>query len=155
MVGIASSPFPDGAQDGRAPTEFFVGIDVSLDNMSICIMDERAVVIKQGKCSSAPEAIARFVRHQGRCIEHVGLETCSLSQWLHAGVTREKFRATVRETGHVRASLATMRSRRPTTTRGVLLSWSALAGSRLCTSKRPQPKTHVRCWRHASSSSAR
>lgn len=89
--------------------EFFVGIDVSLDSASICVVDERGVVIKEGKCPSEPAAIARFIRHKGRRIEHVGLETGSLSQWLHAGLTREGFRVTVMEARHVRASLATMR----------------------------------------------
>ncbi|SDB74898.1 IS110 family RNA-guided transposase [Belnapia rosea] len=89
--------------------EFFVGIDVSLDSSSICIVDERGVIIKEGKCPSEPEAIARFIRHKGRRVEHVGLETGGLSQWLHAGLTREGFRVTVMEARHVRASLATMR----------------------------------------------
>ena len=60
--------------------EFFVGIDVSLDTASICIVDERGVVIKEGKCASEPGAIARFIRLKGRRIEHVGLETGGLSQ---------------------------------------------------------------------------
>ncbi len=89
--------------------EFFVGIDVSLDSASICVVDERGVVIKEGKCPSEPEAIARFIRHKGRRIEHVGLETGGLSQWLHAGLTLEGFRVTAMEARHVRASLATMR----------------------------------------------
>jgi transposase len=89
--------------------EYFVGIDVSLDSASICIVDEQGIVIKEGKCASEPQVIAHFIRHKGRRIEHVGLETGSLSQWLHAGLTREGFRVTVMEARHVRASLATMR----------------------------------------------
>ena len=89
--------------------QFFVGIDVSLESASICIVDEAGVIIKEGKCACEPEVIARFVRMPGRRIEHVGLETGSLSQWLHAGLTREGFRVTVMEARHVRASLATMR----------------------------------------------
>jgi len=64
--------------------QFFVGIDVSLESSSICVIDERGVVIKEGTAPSEPEAIGRFIRHQGRKVEHVGLETGSLSQWLHA-----------------------------------------------------------------------
>ena len=55
--------------------EFFVGIDVSLESSSICIIDERGVIIKEGQTTSEPEAIGRFIRHKGRKIEHVGLET--------------------------------------------------------------------------------
>jgi transposase len=77
--------------------QFFVGIDVSLDSSTICIIDERGVIIKEGKVDSDPIAIARFIRHRGRRVEHVGLETGSLSQWLHAGLVREGFRVTVLE----------------------------------------------------------
>jgi transposase len=89
--------------------QFFVGIDVSLDTSSICVIDERGVIIKEGKCGSEPETIARFIRHKGRRIEHVGLETGALSQWLHAGLVREGFRVSVMEARHVRAAFAAMR----------------------------------------------
>jgi transposase len=89
--------------------QFFVGIDVSLDSSTICIIDERGVIIKEGKVDSDPIAIARFIRHRGRRVEHVGLETGSLSQWLHAGLVREGFRVTVLEARHVRAAFAAMR----------------------------------------------
>jgi transposase len=88
--------------------QFFVGIDVSLDSSSICIIDERGVIIKEGKVDSDPIAIARFIRHRGRRVEHVGLETGSLSQWLYAGLVREGFRVTVLEARHVRAAFAAM-----------------------------------------------
>lgn len=89
--------------------QFFAGIDVSLDSSSICVVDERGVIIKEGKADSDPAAIARFIRHRGRKVEHVGLEAGSLSQWLHAGLTEEGFRVTVMEARHVRAAFAAMR----------------------------------------------
>jgi transposase len=88
--------------------QFFVGIDVPRDSSSICIIDERGVIIKEGKVDSDPIAIARFIRHRGRRVEHVGLETGSLSQWLYAGLVREGFRVTVLEARHVRAAFAAM-----------------------------------------------
>ena len=36
--------------------QFFVGIDVSLEMSSICIIDERGVIIKEGKTASVPLA---------------------------------------------------------------------------------------------------
>ena len=82
--------------------QFFVGIDVSLDNLSICAIDERGVIIEEGKTDSNPTAIAHCVRHKGRKIEHVGIETGSLSQWLHAGLSHEGFRVRVMEARYVR-----------------------------------------------------
>ena len=89
--------------------EFFVGIDVSLESSSICIIDERGVIIKEGQTISEPETIGRFIRHKGRKIEHVGLETGGLSQWLHAGLEKQGFRVTVMEARHVRSAFAAMR----------------------------------------------
>src|SRR5262249_32757813 len=67
------------------------------------------VIIKEGKVDSDPIAIARFIRHRGRKVEHVGLDAGPLSQWLHAGLVREGFRVTVMEARHVRAAFAAMR----------------------------------------------
>ncbi len=89
--------------------QFFVGVDVALENSSICVIDERGAIIKEGRASSDPESIGRFIRHHGRRIEHVGLETGGLSQWLHAGLARQGFRVTVMEARHVHAAFAAMR----------------------------------------------
>lgn len=89
--------------------QFFVGIDVSLENSSICVIDELGIIIKESQVASEPEAIGRFIRHQGRKIEHVGLETGSLSQWLHAGLAKQGFRVSVMEARHVHAAFAAMR----------------------------------------------
>jgi transposase len=88
--------------------QYFVGIDVSLENSSICVIDERGVIIKEGQAASEPEAIGRFIRHRGRKVEHVGLETGSLSQWLHAGLVKQGFRVSVMEARHVHAAFAAM-----------------------------------------------
>jgi transposase len=89
--------------------QFFAGIDVSLDESHICVVDEGGKIIKEGKCASDPAAIAKAIRHQGRRIEHVGLEAGGLSQWLHAGLSKEGFAVSVMEARHVRAALAAMR----------------------------------------------
>ena len=34
--------------------EFFVGLDVSLETTSICVIDERGVIVKEGKAASDP-----------------------------------------------------------------------------------------------------
>ena len=60
--------------------EFFVGLDVSLDEVHLCLIDEGGRIVKEGRCLSEPGAIATAIRHKGRRIEHVGLETGGLSQ---------------------------------------------------------------------------
>lgn len=89
--------------------EFFVGLDVSLDETHFCVVDEGGRIVKEGRCASEPQAIAKSIRHKGRRIDHVGLETGGLSQWLFEGLTNEGFRVSVMEARHVRAAFAAMR----------------------------------------------
>lgn len=117
--------------------QFFVGIDVSLENSSICVIDERGVIIKEGQVASEPEAIGRFIRHKGRKIKHVGLETGALSQWLHAALAGQGFQVSVMEARHVRAAFAAMRVKTTAMTPEVLRSSSGSDGSRKSMSKPP------------------
>ena len=89
--------------------EFFVGLDVSLDETHICVVDEGGRIIKETRALSEPQAIAKAIRHKGRRIEHVGLETGNLSQWLYEGLVKEGFSVSVMEARHVRAAFAVMR----------------------------------------------
>jgi len=53
--------------------EFFVDLDVSLDETHICVVDEGGRIIKEARAPSGPKALAKAIRHEGRRIEHVGL----------------------------------------------------------------------------------
>lgn len=89
--------------------EFIVSFDVSLDETQVCVIDEGGRIVKEGRCASEPGAIARAIRHQGRRIQHVGLETGNLSQWPFDGLTKEGFAVSVMEARYVRAAFAAMR----------------------------------------------
>ena len=89
--------------------EFFVGLDVSLDETHICVVDEGGRIIKETRAASEPDAIAKAIRHKGRRIEHVGLEAGNLSQWLYEGLVKQGFSVSVMEARHVRAAFAAMR----------------------------------------------
>jgi len=41
--------------------EFFVGLDVSLDETHICVVDEGGRIIKETRAASEPDAIARAI----------------------------------------------------------------------------------------------
>ena len=89
--------------------EFFVGLDVSLDETHICVVDEGGRIIKETRAASEPIAIARAIRHKDCLIEHVRLEAGNLSQWLHEGLVKEGFSVSVMEARHVRVAFAAMR----------------------------------------------
>jgi len=62
--------------------EHYVGLDVSLEETAICVLDRTGKVIWRGRCSSDPDAIARTVRDRAPFAVRIGLETGQLSTWL-------------------------------------------------------------------------
>lgn len=42
---------------------YYVGLDVSLDTVSVCIVDEQGKVIREQGVPSTPEAIGEFLTH--------------------------------------------------------------------------------------------
>jgi hypothetical protein len=41
--------------------KYFAGLDVSLDETAICIVDEDGIIITEGKAASEPEDLARWI----------------------------------------------------------------------------------------------
>jgi transposase len=61
--------------------EQYVGLDVSLEFTSVCVVDNAGKTLWQGKCASTPEAIATVVRAKAPGVIRVGLESGPLSAW--------------------------------------------------------------------------
>ena len=53
----------------------YVGLDVSLKQTSICVVDETGSVVREGVVVSDPELIAAFVRSKAPGALRIGLET--------------------------------------------------------------------------------
>ncbi len=88
--------------------EHYAGLDVSLEQTSVCVVDAQGQVVREVKVASEPEALIRFLGHQQLEIARVGLEAGPLSQWLHAGLVTAGYEAVLLETRHVRAALSAM-----------------------------------------------
>lgn len=88
--------------------EHYAGIDVSLEQSSVCVVDAAGRIVREAKVASEPEALVRFFRHAGVPVARVGLEAGPLSQWLHAGLSEAGFEAVLLETRHVKAALSAM-----------------------------------------------
>ena len=66
---------------------YFAGLDVSLEETAICIVDDAGRIVREARAASEPEALVAFFGACGMTMERVGLEACSLTAWLHAGLT--------------------------------------------------------------------
>ena len=58
---------------------YFAGLDVSLNETAICIVDEDGIVISEGKAGSEPHALVRWLSATGLTIARLGLEAGPLS----------------------------------------------------------------------------
>lgn len=88
--------------------KYYAGIDVSLESASVCIVDERGLIVREGKVASEPEALIGWLGKPGAKVELIGLEAGPLSQWLHAGLSQAGLRVELLETRHVRAAFKAM-----------------------------------------------
>src|SRR5919204_112455 len=88
--------------------EHYAGIDVSLEQSSVCVVDASGRVVREAKVASDPAARVRFCRELGLPLSRIGLEAGPLSQWLHAALTAAEFEVVLLETRHVKAALSAM-----------------------------------------------
>ncbi len=62
--------------------EQYVGLDVSLKETSICVVEEKGEILCEGTVISEPEAIADFIKTKAPHAKRIGLETGPTSTWL-------------------------------------------------------------------------
>jgi transposase len=68
--------------------KYYVGLDVSLKQTSICVVNETGSVVREGVVDSDPEMIAAFVRSKAPDAIRVGLETGPTATWLWTELKR-------------------------------------------------------------------
>jgi transposase len=87
---------------------YYVGLDVSLETTSLCIIDEKGKRLLEGEVDSTPEAIGNFLKKSGLKIEQIGLESGNLTHYLKKGLLKMKYQVVVMETRKMAAILATI-----------------------------------------------
>ena len=63
----------------------YAGLDVSMKETSVCIVDETGAVCREMKVFSHPDDLARALKHPAWRLDRIGLEAGPLSQWLFSG----------------------------------------------------------------------
>jgi transposase len=87
---------------------YFAGLDVSLEETAICIVDDTGRIVREARAASEPDVLVAFFRSCGMTMERVGLEACSLTAWLHAGLTEAGLPATCIEARQAKAAMGAM-----------------------------------------------
>lgn len=54
--------------------EHYVGIDVSLEESSVCIVDASGTIVREVKIASEPEALVRYFDELELSVGRIGLE---------------------------------------------------------------------------------
>ena len=86
----------------------YAGLDVSLEETAICVVDQAGRILKEMRAPSEPEALIAALSRIDVPLERVGLEACSLTAWLHDELRAAGWPAICIETRQANAAMKTM-----------------------------------------------
>jgi transposase len=86
----------------------YAGIDVSLEQASVCVVDAGGKIVQEDKVASEPDALIEWLGSLGFGLARIGLEAGPLSQWLFMAMRSAGLAVELLETRHVRKALETM-----------------------------------------------
>jgi transposase len=85
--------------------DYFAGLDVSVKETSVCIVDDTGKIAREVKVASEPDALLAVLTNPAYHFERVGLEAGPLSQWLFSVLAEAGLPVICVETRHMRAAL--------------------------------------------------
>ena len=88
--------------------KYYAGLDVSLEESHLCIVDGDGEIVSEAVIASEPDALIAHLDGLGLRLERLGLEAGPLSQWLYRGLRSAGYRVVCLETRHVKAALSAM-----------------------------------------------
>lgn len=85
--------------------QYYAGLDVSVKETSVCIIDESGKIRREMKVASHPEDLGCLLKDSGLHFVRIGLEAGPLSQWLFSGLAEAGLPVICIETRHTKAFL--------------------------------------------------
>jgi len=85
--------------------EHSAGLDVSVKETNVCIVDDAGKIVREVKVASEPEALLAVLTNPAYRFKRIGLEAGPLSQWLFSALAEAGLPAICVETRHMRAAL--------------------------------------------------
>ncbi len=84
---------------------YFAGLDVSVKETRVCIVDDAGKIVREARVASEPEALLQVLTNTIYRFKRVGLEAGPLSQWLYSVLAEAGLPVICVETRHMRAML--------------------------------------------------
>src|SRR5246127_5076710 len=85
--------------------DHFAGLDVSVKETSVCIVDDTGKIVREVKVASEPEALLAVLKNPVYHFRRIGLEAGPLSQWLYSALAEAELPVVCVETRHMQALL--------------------------------------------------
>jgi transposase len=85
--------------------EYFAGLDISVKDTSVCVLEETGKIVREVKVASEPDALLAVLRSPRYQFKRIGLEAGPLSQWLFSALGEAGLPVICVETRHMRAVL--------------------------------------------------
>src|SRR6516164_4397720 len=85
--------------------EHFAGLDVSVKETSVCIVDDAGRIVREAKVASEPEALLAVLNNPRYRFKRIALEAGPLWQWLYSALGEANLPVICVETRHMRAVL--------------------------------------------------
>ena len=85
--------------------DHFAGLDVSVKETSVCIVDDTGRIVREVKVLSEPDALLAVLANPTYQFKRIGLEAGPLSQWLFSALAEAGLPVVCVETRHMRAVL--------------------------------------------------
>ena len=92
-------------QKEKRSMDHFAGLDVSVKETSVCIVDDTGKIVREVKVASEPEALLQVLKNPTYRFKRIGLEAGPLSQWLYTALAEAGLPVICVETRHMRAVL--------------------------------------------------
>jgi transposase len=92
-------------QKEKRSMDHFAGLDVSVKETSVCILDETGKIVREVKVASEPEDLLAVLTNPAYHFKRIGLEAGPLSQWLFSVIAEAELPVICVETRHMRAVL--------------------------------------------------
>jgi transposase len=120
--------------------EQYVALDVSLKEISVCIIDGNGDIVFEGKTAAEPATLVQLIRSKAPQVMRVGLETGSTLPWLFHALASAGLPVVCMDARHAHAVLSMRPTSRTAATPEAWPTCCGWAGVAKCT-PRASPRT--------------